>query len=290
MGDRQPRAIPQSARGRSPTISICHRSLVLMSVPRAISLVLIAAVLAGASLVPAAVAAPAAKAAPSASAPAKRPPADRPSALHAPTARGAWTATVVETVVARVQPGERAKAVRTLDTRAPFWGGPNVLLVLGSRMVADERWLDVLVKGMPAGSHGWIPARAAQLARTDRRIVVDLSERTLTFSRAGRRVLSTSVVVGAPETPTPLGQFAVDAIAKEPPGSLLGPRVLALVAYSRALARYQGGIPQAAIHAADQLGDPLGTAASHGCVRAPQTVVNRLLTLAPRGTPVLIQR
>ncbi|MDW5598445.1 L,D-transpeptidase, partial [Conexibacter stalactiti] len=209
---------------------------------------------------------------------------------HGPTAREAWTARIVEPVAARSAPRADAAAMRQIGTVAPFWGGPNVLLVLGSRTVGGERWLDVLLKGMPAGSHGWIPARAALLARTDRRIVVDLSERTLVFQRAGRTRLSTSVVVGAPVSPTPVGQFAVDAVAEEPPGSVLGPRVLALVAYSRTLAHYQGGIPQAAVHASDQLGDPLGTAASHGCVRAPQTVVNRLLSLAPRGTPVLIRR
>ena len=71
---------------------------------------------------------------------------------------------------------------------------------------------------------------------------------------------------------------------------MLGPRVLAMAAYSRALARYQGGIPQVAFHAYEKLGAPLGTASSHGCVRIPQAKLTRLLRLAPRGTPVLIRR
>ena len=71
---------------------------------------------------------------------------------------------------------------------------------------------------------------------------------------------------------------------------MLGPRVLAMAAYSRALARYQGGIPQVAFHAYEKLGAPLGAAASHGCVRIPQAKLTRLLTLAPRGTPILIRR
>ncbi len=217
-------------------------------------------------------------------------PASAQPAVHAPTPGAAWTARIVAPVAARAQPRATARVVRRLTTQAAWWGGPEVLLVLGARDVDGERWLDVLVKGMPAGSHGWIPATAARLARTDRRIVIDLSERSLRFQRGGRTALSTPVVIGAASTPTPVGQFAVDAVAPEPRGSLLGPRVLALVAYSRALARYQGGIPQAAIHASDLLGDPLGSAASHGCVRAPQALVNRLLTLAPRGTPVLIRR
>ena len=227
------------------------------------------------------------------SAVAARPPAARAGpgpAVAAPTPRLAWTARIVEPVAARAQPRERARQLDVLPKTAPFWGGPNVLLVTGVKTVAGERWLQVLLKRMPAESRGWIPASAALVARTDRRIVVDLSDRRLLFPRAGRTQLETSVVIGAPETPTPTGLFAVDAIADEPPENLLGPRVLALVAYSRALARYQGGIPQAAVHAADYLGDALGTAASHGCVRAPQGVVLRLIALAPRGTPVVIQR
>lgn len=210
--------------------------------------------------------------------------------LQPPTARAAWTARIVTPIPARAQPRDHARVVRQLTTQAPYWGGPEVLLVLAAREVDGALWLDVLVKGMPAGSHGWIPATAARLARTDRRIVIDLSERSLVLQRGGRTELRTRVVIGAAATPTPIGQFAVDAVADEPPGSLLGPRVLALVAYSRSLARYQGGIPQAAIHASELIGDPLGSAASHGCVRAPQEVVNRLLTRAPRGTPVLIRR
>lgn len=215
--------------------------------------------------------------------------APRPD-VHAPTPRAAWTAQITRTVPARAKPDPGARVVRRLGTRAQWWGGPEVLLVLGARTVRDELWLDVLVKGMPAGSHGWIPASAARLTRTDRRIVVDLSERTLVFQRAGRTRLRTRVVIGAGATPTPIGQFAVDATPAVPRSAKLGPRVLAVVAYSRTLTEYDGGLPQTAIHASDYLGSPLGSAESHGCVRAPQGVVNQLLKLAPRGTPVLIQR
>lgn len=209
--------------------------------------------------------------------------------IHGPTPRAAWTARILEPVTARAKPNPRARAVRRLGTRAQWWGGPEVLLVLGMRVVDGEPWVDVLVKGTPAGSHGWIPGRAADLTRTDRRIVVDLSARTLVFQRAGRTKLRSRVVVGARATPTPTGQFAIDATPAVPRSAKLGPRVLAVVAYSRTLREYDGGLPQTAIHAAEYLGAPLGSAASHGCVRAPQAVVNQLLKLAPRGTPVLIR-
>ncbi len=120
-------------------------------------------------------------------------------------------------------------------------------------------------------------------------MTVDLSERTLTVRDSGRQILKDRVVVGAKLTPTPTGQFAVDAPVDQPKSSELGPRVLALAAYSRALARYQGGLPQVAFHAYEKLGAPLGTASSHGCIRMRQATLNRLLKLLDRGTPVLIR-
>lgn len=208
--------------------------------------------------------------------------------VAAPTALAAWTAEIEQAVVARAAPDPRARAVRHLLPWARWWGGPEVLLVRDARVVDGERWLDVLVKGTPAGSHGWIPAHAAKLRRTDRRIVVDLSARTLEFQRAGRTTLRTRVVIGARATPTPVGQFAVDAAVAMARSARLGPRVLALVAYSPTLRVYEGGLPQTAIHAAEPLGAALGTDVSHGCVRAPQRVVDALLRRAPRGTPVVI--
>ncbi len=206
-----------------------------------------------------------------------------------PGAKSAWTARVLEPVDALERPGEGA-ALQTFGRHAPYWGGPNVLLVLDATTVDGVGYLKVLLKQMPAGSSGWIEADHVQLARTTRRVVVDLSSRTVTIRDAGKALLRARAVIGAPSTPTPVGQFAVDAPVNQPAGSNLGRRILAIAAYSRALARYQGGIPQTAFHAYEKLGSPLGTAASHGCVRVAQHTLDRLLKLAPRGTPVLIRR
>lgn len=210
--------------------------------------------------------------------------------VAAPTAELAWTARVDYPVVATSAPGG-GRPIATVGTRAPYWGGPNVLLVTAPpRHVDGATFLRVRLKTMPAGAAGWIAADAVTLAPTRRRIVVDLSRRQVTLTIRGRRVVSSRVVVGAASTPTPTGLFAVDAAVSQHPELRLGRRVLALVAYSRALARYQGGIPQVALHAYEQLGAPLGAAASHGCVRMPERVVEALIRHAPRGTPVVIRR
>jgi len=220
-----------------------------------------------------------------------------PAAAHAvelpahpqPGAKSAWTARVLEPADALERPGQGA-TLQTLGRNAPYWGGPNVLLVLDAKTVDDVDYVKVLLKRMPAGLGGWIPAEHVKLARTTRRVVVDLSSRTVTIRDAGKAIVRARAVVGAPSTPTPVGQFAIDAAVDQPASSLLGRRILAIAAYSRALARYQGGIPQTAFHAYEKLGSPLGTAASHGCIRVQQKTLNRLLKLAPRGTPVLIRR
>ena len=206
-----------------------------------------------------------------------------------PTSRAAYTARVETPTVAQTEPGA-GRTIQTVGTRAPFWRGPNVLLVLDARVVGDRAYVKVLLKRMPAGSTGWIRADRVDLKRTDRRVVVDLSDRTVTLLERGRKVFRARVVVGAKATPTPTGLFAADAPVDLPGGNELGRRILAITAYSRALARYQGGIPQIAFHEYEQLGAPLGTAASHGCVRMARATLAKLRREVPRGTPVQIRR
>ena len=220
-----------------------------------------------------------------------------PAAAHAaelpahpkPGAKSAWTARVLTPVAATKRPGEGA-TLQTLERKAPYWGGPNVLLVLDARRVDDVDYVKVLLKRMPAGLAGWVPAADVKLARTTRRVVVDLSSRTVTIRDRGKALVRARAVIGAPSTPTPAGLFAVDAPVDQPASAHLGRRILAIAAYSRALARYQGGIPQIAFHEYEQLGAPLGTAASHGCVRMARATLARLRREVPRGTPVLIRR
>jgi len=217
-----------------------------------------------------------------------------PASAHAAVVRGpgsksSWTARVI-TPVDATQSAGHGPVLQSLGRQTPFWGGPNVLLVLGARTVDDVDYVKVLLKRMPAGSGGWVPAAAVKLQRVRRQVTVDLSDRTLTIRDHGRKVFRDRVVIGAPSTPTPTGQFAVDAPVDQPRGSELGPRVLALAAYSRALARYQGGIPQVAFHAYEKLGAPLGAAASHGCIRMRQATLSKLLRMLDRGTPVLIRK
>jgi len=69
-----------------------------------------------------------------------------------------------------------------------------------------------------------------------------------------------------------------------------------LTAHSDVLQRYDGGDGRVALHGrgGDSLRDPLGSAASHGCVRLTNTaiagIVRRIGVDAIAGTPVRITR
>jgi lipoprotein-anchoring transpeptidase ErfK/SrfK len=137
-------------------------------------------------------------------------------------------------------------------------------------------------------------AARVQASATPWRIEVGLRSRTVTLLRAGVRVRRYRAVVGAPGTPTPRGLFAVVEAYRNDPGDFLGSWVLTLTAHSDVLRRYEGGDGRVALHGrgGESLRVPLGSAASHGCVRltnaAITSIVRRIGESALAGTPVRI--
>jgi hypothetical protein len=89
------------------------------------------------------------------------------------------------------------------------------------------------------------------------------------------------VVVGAPETPTPVGLFSIIGAWRSPPSSFLGSWILALTAHSEVLRRFDGGDGTVGVHGRGgaSLQAPLGTARSHGCIRLANSAIDRLVHL-----------
>jgi lipoprotein-anchoring transpeptidase ErfK/SrfK len=214
-------------------------------------------------------------------------PAPDPYAL---TPRLAHVARVVAPTWARREPG-KVPAVMKVSPLAEWGGGEVQYLVLRSRRVDGRRWLRVRLPERPNDAAGWIPADVTRDSTTPWRIVVSTSAARVTVERAGRRVVSFPAVVGKPATPTPRGLFAIDEPIRQPAGSELGPWALFLTAHSRVLDDYGGGPGRIAIHgrAGPLLADPLGTAASHGCIRVPSARVRWLSRIAINGTPVEVR-
>lgn len=191
-------------------------------------------------------------------------------------------------VVAHSYPGARAPQVSTIKATRPLTGAPTVLPVVG-RAEADGRpWVRVLLPQRPNSASAWIPADGTQSGKTEWRVVIDRSSRKAEVRKGNRVVRRFSVVVGARKTPTPTGSFFVAERVPQPKGTATGPWALALSAYSNVLQEFAGGPGQIALHGRTGLRDPLGTAASHGCVRFDDSAIRWIAGHVSAGTPVTI--
>ena len=210
----------------------------------------------------------------------------RGASPRAPTRSSAWIARLVTPTPAWTSP-RAAGSSRTLAPLGRWTGGPVGLLVLEAR----DEWLRVLLPDRPNGRSAWVEADRVRLVRTKFRVEVDLSERRVTLLRAGRVTRRFRAVVGAPGTPTPRGRFAIYERARQPDGDgFLGPFALHLTAHSRVLDDYGGGRGRVAIHGrgGSSLLDPLGSAASHGCIRIDNAAVRDLARMLAPGVPVVV--
>ncbi|MDY7100957.1 MAG: L,D-transpeptidase [Actinomycetota bacterium] len=173
------------------------------------------------------------------------------------------------------------QVVRTFTATTRF-SSPQVFLVTATH----GAWLRVQLPIRPNHTEGWILRDQVELRSIDHRIVVDVSDRTITVVDGQQVVAQSSVVVGRQGTPTPYGRFFVtDALALPNPHGVYGPYILALSARSEALQSFNGDEPIIAIHGTNRPG-LIGTAASNGCVRLPNELITQLITTVPLGTPV----
>jgi lipoprotein-anchoring transpeptidase ErfK/SrfK len=169
------------------------------------------------------------------------------------------------------------------------------LLVLARPHDSDNRcWVLVRLPWRPNSAAGWINANLVVVKTTPWRIETSTASRTLTLFRAGRAVRTVSVVVGKPSTPTPMGLFAIAWAIPWHPNDFLGSWVLELTAHSDVLQEFDGGDGTVGIHGrgGTSLLDPLGSAASHGCVRLANDSIDWLVHTVGEsqlpGTPVQI--
>ena len=195
--------------------------------------------------------------------------------------------------LARAAPRRDARPAMRLGTGARWSGGPASLLVLDATRDRKGRlWLRVLLPRRPNGTTGWIAAERAVVRRTRWRVVVDVERRTVSLLHDGRVRGSWPAVVGAPSTPTPRGLFAVGERIRQPDANgFIGSWAVHLTAYSEVLDNYGGGPGTIGIHGRGgaSLWDPLGSAASHGCIRIDNDPVSLLARRALEGTPVRIR-
>lgn len=219
--------------------------------------------------------------------------ADVCSRAGAPSGVGATIAKVVVAANLLRRPGAGGRVWRAPTSTA--WGDdPSWLLVLGCSVDGEGRsWLRVALPVRPNGASGWIRADYVLLGHSVYRIEISTSRADVSVYRRGVLVRRSRAVVGAPGTPTPHGLFAVyDPVAQPRADGFVGPWVIHLTAHSDVLDDFGGGPGRVAIHGRGgaSLRVPLGSAASHGCVRVDSELVSWLARTIPVGTPVLIAR
>ena len=168
-------------------------------------------------------------------------------------------------------------------------GYPTVFRVLSAvrRSNCSAAWYRVQVPLRPNGVTGFVRPGAVDLGKVLTRIRVDVSARRLTLFRNGRRVLRTTVAVGARATPTPTGTYYVNQrLIPANTSGPYGPGALGISAYSDVLRHWAQGGP-VAIHGTNEPWS-IGRAASNGCIRVRNPVLKRLFAATPAGTPVTI--
>jgi len=168
---------------------------------------------------------------------------------------------------------------------------PNVMLVKNTRESDGVIWYHVYVAMRPNGSTGWVPEGDVALYPTTAKIVIDLSQRTLTVTRRGQQMGTFPVAIGTADLPTPTGFFFVNQKLKPPTSNTaFGVLAIGISAFQMKLpasAWAQGG--PVAIHGTN---DPscIGKAVSHGCVRMYNADVLKVSDWVPTGSPVIIQK
>ncbi len=168
---------------------------------------------------------------------------------------------------------------------ATILGTPRVVQVLEGPI---DGWMRVALPIRPNGSQGWIRESDVTLFVVDRRVEVSLGDRTLRVMGPDGPILETTVAIGSPSNPTPLGEFFVtDSVILSEPGGPWGPWAFGLSAYSDTITEFNGGNGIIGIHGTNQPGS-IGHAQSLGCVRVPNDVALQLGELISAGVPVRI--
>jgi lipoprotein-anchoring transpeptidase ErfK/SrfK len=178
----------------------------------------------------------------------------------------------------RAAPGS-ANILATVESRTEF-GSTTTLPVVSFQ----GRWLEVISSALPNGVHGFVRTGETWLRRDPLAIDVDLSARRLRVWRDGVVERRVHVAIGAPSTPTPIGQFAVtDELTGLDPAAY-GCCILALSGHQTRLPTGWPGGDRLAIHG----GGGIGSAVSSGCLHAAEPDLRWLIDRVPLGTQVMI--
>jgi hypothetical protein len=168
-------------------------------------------------------------------------------------------------------------------------GFPEVYVLLARQQAPDgSAWIQIRLPQRPNNVTGWVRRRALgpfHLVRT--RLVVNRAALDVTLYDRGVVRFRARVGIGAPGTPTPAGSFWIREKFHVRHNPLYGTRAMGTAAYSSSLTDWPGG-GVIGLHGTGRPGLIPGRP-SHGCIRLRNRDMERLYSLTPVGTPLLIE-
>lgn len=171
--------------------------------------------------------------------------------------------------------------------RTTEFGSPEILPLVAKH---QGPWVAVRHTSLGNDLIGWVYVRPGTLAWREQpvHLEIDLSARTLTVNGMSRHPREIPVAVGAPNTPTPPGNYYVtDKLRGADFGSFYGCCILALSGHQPNLPQGWSGGDRLAIHGAPT--PTWGKNVSNGCLHAPEADLRWLMRTVPLGTPVSVR-
>jgi lipoprotein-anchoring transpeptidase ErfK/SrfK len=160
---------------------------------------------------------------------------------------------------------------------------PQVFLVKEQN---NQGWAKVLLPIRPNGTTGWVRTRDIRITPTNFRVRVELGAHRITIFQADAVTYQGPVAIGAPETPTPTGEYYVRVKIKAiDPTTVYGPYAWGLSSHSDVLETFNGGDGEIGIHGNNDA-SVLGSDVTHGCIRMDNDAITELTKVIRLGTPV----
>jgi lipoprotein-anchoring transpeptidase ErfK/SrfK len=207
-----------------------------------------------------------------------------PAPPSPPVPAGTLVAATKGAIPGYAAPGAAAPAMTVPGT---WYGYPSELPVV----TTTPGWLQVRLAQRPNESTVWVREQDVTLTNTSYAILLDLATMHLGVYDDGTQIFDFPAGIGAPDDPTPPGQYFVAMQATPPSGADYGAFMLVTSDHSDAIADWEGsGDAIIAIHGPiDAYDDSLigdnGAAISHGCIRLHDADLAQL-AMVPSGTPI----
>ena len=195
-----------------------------------------------------------------------------------------------------------------LTNPGPFEG----LRTLQTTGHVEGKFLEVILPRLPNGSKAWVLSKDVEIFYSDKKIVVDLSERTakvitskecsvfdlsemsLTACKdSNNKILAEApVAIGKDSTPTPLLDAGIDYLWERSTSSVdfsqvYGDRIFGLNQHSEVLDNFNGKRPAIAIHSTSSP-ELIGGKVSNGCIRMKPEDIEIFLEHVTLGMKVQI--